>query len=59
MQGLLGTRARQHSTDYCIQRRDTSNQVCAADTTAGLSVSHKLDPAYQISEQNVTRDHFF
>ena len=36
------------STDYCIQRRDTPDKIHAANTTAGRSVTHLLDPAYQI-----------
>ena len=28
------------STDYCIQRRDTPDQIRAADTPTGRSVSH-------------------
>ena len=31
------------SADYRIQRRDTPDQVRAADTTAGRSVPHLLD----------------
>ena len=46
MLGLSGNAHQVASADYHIQRRDTPDQISAADNTASRSVPHLLYPAY-------------